>query len=120
LTLQQKRDCTLVLKGVIALSSTRFPRGTKSPMLDAIARAPIWAGGVDYGHGTGHGVGAEVHENPRVGPKAPEILQPGLAITVEAGIYLDGRFGVRIEDLVLITKAGHENLYRSSKELISV
>ena len=53
----QRSDFTLVLEGVIALSSARFPRGTRSPMLDALARAPIWAAGIDYGHGTGHGVG---------------------------------------------------------------
>jgi Xaa-Pro aminopeptidase len=90
--------------------------------VDAASRGVIARAGYakQFGHGTGHGVGAEVHEDPRVGPKAPETLQPGLAITVEPGIYLDGRFGVRIEDLVLITGTGHENLYRSSKALITV
>jgi Xaa-Pro aminopeptidase len=96
--------------------------GRKAGDVDAASRGVIARAGYakQFGHGTGHGVGAEVHENPRVGPKAPETLQPGLAITVEPGIYLDGRFGVRIEDLVLITKAGHENLYRTTKELITV
>jgi Xaa-Pro aminopeptidase len=90
--------------------------------VDAASRGLITKAGygAQFGHGTGHGVGAEVHENPRVGPKAPDKLEPGVAITVEPGIYLDGRFGVRIEDLVLITKTGHENLYRSSKALITV
>jgi Xaa-Pro aminopeptidase len=76
--------------------------------------------GKKFGHGTGHGVGMEVHEDPRVGPKAPEILKPGMAITVEPGIYLEGKFGVRIEDLVLVTKTGHENMYRTTKDLIVI
>ena len=67
-----KRDYTLVLKGTMALSRTRFPRGTLGPMLDAIARAPLWAEGLDFGHGTGHGVGyfLNVHEGPQSISKA--------------------------------------------------
>jgi Xaa-Pro aminopeptidase len=102
-----KRDCTLVLKGMIALSSVRFPRGTKSPMLDAIARAPIWAAGVDYGHGTGHGVGyfLNVHEGPQViscfaQPEPHTAMEPGMITSNEPGIYRPGKWGVRIENLV--------------------
>ena len=105
---QQKRDCALVLKGLIALSSTHFPRGTKSPMLDAIARAPIWAGGVDYGHGTGHGVGyfLNVHEGPQSIscyslPDAHTAMQPGMITSIEPGTYRPGQWGVRFENLVL-------------------
>jgi len=108
LSAQQKRDCTLVLKGLIALSSTRFPRGTKSPMLDAIARAPIWAGGVDYGHGTGHGVGyfLNVHEGPQSiscysPPEAHTAMEPGMITSIEPGTYRPGQWGVRFENLVL-------------------
>jgi Xaa-Pro aminopeptidase len=103
-----KRDVTLVLKGLIALSSTQFPKGTKSPMLDAIARAPLWAAGIDFGHGTGHGVGffLNVHEGPQsISPSAmPEphtAMEPGMITSIEPGIYRPGRWGIRIENLVL-------------------
>ncbi|HEY5800438.1 MAG TPA: aminopeptidase P family protein [Burkholderiaceae bacterium] len=112
ITAEHKRDYTLVLKGVIALSSTQFPRGTRSPMLDAIARAPIWAAGIDYGHGTGHGVGyfMNVHEGPQsISPTAmPEphtAMEPGMITSIEPGIYRPGRWGIRIENLVLNTAA---------------
>ncbi len=104
----QRRDFTLVLKGLIALSSTQFPRGTKSPMLDAIARAPIWAAGMDYAHGTGHGVGffLNVHEGPQsisasAMPEPTTAMEPGMLTSIEPGIYRPGRWGVRIENLVL-------------------
>jgi Xaa-Pro aminopeptidase len=104
----QKRDFTLVLKGLIALSSARFPRGTRSPLLDAIARAPIWAAGIDYGHGTGHGVGyfLNVHEGPQsispsTAPDPHTAMEPGMITSIEPGIYRPGRWGIRIENLVL-------------------
>jgi Xaa-Pro aminopeptidase len=104
----QKRDFTLVLKGVIALSSAQFPRGTRSPMLDALARAPIWAAGIDYGHGTGHGVGyfLNVHEGPQsisatTMPEPHTAMEPGMITSIEPGIYRPGRWGIRIENLVL-------------------
>jgi len=103
----QRRDYTLVLKGTLALSRTRFPRGTLSPMLDAIARAPLWEHGLDYGHGTGHGVGyfLNVHEGPQSISKAiPEpqmAMEPGMITSIEPGLYRGGQWGVRIENLVL-------------------
>jgi len=104
----QKRDFTLVLKGMINLSVARFPRGTKGPMLDALARAPIWAAGIDYGHGTGHGVGyfMNVHEGPQVisptaMPEAHTAMEPGMITSNEPGIYRPGQWGIRIENLVL-------------------
>jgi Xaa-Pro aminopeptidase len=106
-TAAQKRDYTLVLKGTMALSRTRFPRGTPSPMLDAIARAPLWAHGLDYGHGTGHGVGyfLNVHEGPQSISKAiaePAMaMEPGMITSIEPGLYRPGQWGVRIENLVL-------------------
>ena len=108
ITAEHRRDFTLVLKGMIALSATKFPKGTKSPMLDAIARAPIWAAGIDFGHGTGHGVGffLNVHEGPQsISPSAmPEphtAMEEGMITSIEPGIYRPGRWGIRIENLVL-------------------
>jgi Xaa-Pro aminopeptidase len=103
----QRRDYTLVLKGTLALSRTRFPRGTLSPMLDAIARAPLWEQGLDYGHGTGHGVGyfLNVHEGPqsisKAIPDAHMAMQPGMVTSIEPGLYRPGQWGVRIENLVM-------------------
>ncbi|OEZ95948.1 aminopeptidase YpdF [Duganella phyllosphaerae] len=109
-----KRDFTLVLKGLIALSSAHFPRGTRSPMLDAIARAPLWAAGLDYGHGTGHGVGyfLNVHEGPQsISPSAmPEphtAMEAGMITSIEPGLYRTGQWGIRLENLVLNRTAGH-------------
>jgi Xaa-Pro aminopeptidase len=103
----QRRDYTLVLKGTMALSRTRFPRGTLSPMLDAIARAPLWEYGLDYGHGTGHGVGyfLNVHEGPQsISKTVPEphmAMEPGMVTSIEPGLYRPGQWGVRIENLVM-------------------
>jgi Xaa-Pro aminopeptidase len=102
-----KRDYTLVLKGTLALSRTRFPRGTLAPMLDAIARAPLWEQGLDYGHGTGHGVGyfLNVHEGPqsisKAVPDAHMAMEPGMITSIEPGLYRPGQWGIRIENLVL-------------------
>lgn len=102
-----KRDYTLVLKGTMALSRTRFPRGTLSPMLDAIARAPIWAESLEFGHGTGHGVGyfLNVHEGPqsisKAIPDATMAMEPGMITSIEPGLYRDGQWGIRIENLVM-------------------
>ena len=110
---QQKQDCTRVLKGMIALSRATFPRGVLSPLLDAIARAPIWADQVDYGHGTGHGVGyfMNVHEGPQViayqaAPAPQTAMQAGMISSIEPGTYRPGQWGVRIENLVVNREAG--------------
>ncbi|WP_116135378.1 aminopeptidase P family protein [Trinickia diaoshuihuensis] len=104
----QRRDFTIVLKSMIALSRARFPRGIRSPALDAIARAPMWEAGFDYGHGTGHGVGyfLNVHEGPQViahyaQPEPHTAMEAGMITSVEPGVYRTGRWGVRIENLVL-------------------
>ncbi|MGH8182211.1 MAG: aminopeptidase family protein P, partial [Rhodanobacteraceae bacterium] len=112
-TPEQRRDVTLVLKGVIALSSAKFPRGASGQQLDALARAPIWAAGVDYGHGTGHGVGycLNVHEGPQsIRPPRSgqhlEAMDVGMITSIEPGIYKPGRHGVRIENLAATIPAG--------------
>ncbi|MGD9835344.1 MAG: aminopeptidase P family protein [Piscinibacter sp.] len=108
----QRRDYTLVLKGTMALSRTKFPRGTLSPMLDAIARAPLWEHGLEYGHGTGHGVGyfLNVHEGPqtisKALPDAHMAMEPGMITSIEPGLYRPGQWGIRIENLVLNVPAG--------------
>ena len=107
ITAEHRRDYTLVLKGTLALSRTRFPRGTLSPLLDAIARAPLWQHGLDYGHGTGHGVGyfLNVHEGPqsisKTVPDAHMAMEPGMITSIEPGLYRPGKWGIRIENLVL-------------------
>jgi Xaa-Pro aminopeptidase len=107
-TAEQRRDFTLVLKGMIQLSRLQFPRGTKSPLIDAVARAPIWAAGIEFGHGTGHGVGyfLNVHEGPHgitphLAPEPATAMEPGMITSNEPGIYRPGRWGVRIENLLL-------------------
>jgi Xaa-Pro aminopeptidase len=111
---EQCRDFTLVLKGMIQLSQAQFPRGTRAPLLDSLARAPIWAAGVDYGHGTGHGVGyfLNVHEGPHaisplLAPEPQTALEPGMITSDEPGIYRPGRWGVRIENLLAVVPAGN-------------
>lgn len=103
-----RRDFTIVLKAMMALSRARFPRGIRSPMLDAIARAPMWAAGLDYGHGTGHGVGyfLNVHEGPQVishyaAAEPHTAMEEGMITSVEPGVYRPGKWGVRIENLVV-------------------
>ncbi|MCW7536643.1 aminopeptidase P family protein [Aquabacterium sp. A7-Y] len=104
----QKRDFTLVLKAMMAMSRARFPRGIRSPLLDAIARAPLWAEGLDYGHGTGHGVGyfLNVHEGPQVlsynaSPDPHTAMEPGMVTSIEPGLYRPGQWGIRIENLAM-------------------
>ncbi|MEQ9556636.1 MAG: aminopeptidase P family protein [Rhodospirillales bacterium] len=100
---------TLVLKGHIALARARFPKGTTGSQLDPLARQFLWAEGLDFDHGTGHGVGSylSVHEGPQRISKAPSTvaLEPGMVISNEPGYYKTGAYGIRIENLVLVTEA---------------
>tara|TARA_B110000438_G_C15809650_1_gene649040 strand:- start:660 stop:2474 length:1815 start_codon:yes stop_codon:yes gene_type:complete len=108
-TAEQKRRFTQVLKGHIALATARFPEGTTGGQLDGFARAALWADGVDYDHGTGHGVGAYlgVHEGPqRIGKAgAGPALKPGMVVSNEPGYYKTGGYGIRIENLVVVQEA---------------
>ena len=112
-----RRDYTLVLKGTMNLSRARFPRGTLSPMLDSLARAPLWAEGIEFGHGTGHGVGyfLNVHEGPQSISKAiaePHMaMEPGMITSIEPGVYRPGQWGVRIENLVLNVPAATDGVF---------
>jgi Xaa-Pro aminopeptidase len=93
--------------------------GVSGPDADAVARELITAAGhgEQFGHGLGHGVGVEVHEAPRLGLRSEDTLEQGDVVTVEPGVYVPGRFGVRIEDLVVVTAEGHRNLSSLTKEL---
>lgn len=99
---------TLVLKGMIALSLARFPVGTNGAQLDILARQFLWQAGLDFDHGTGHGVGSYlcVHEGPaRIAKSGSVPLQAGMILSNEPGFYKQGAFGIRIENLVAVTKA---------------
>lgn len=99
----QKEMFTLVLKASIRGLSARLRRGTLGMQLDAMVRAPLWQAGVDYAHGTGHGIGINVHEfPPRIGPTSPSELKEGQVFSIEPGIYVEGLGGVRIENLATI------------------
>jgi Xaa-Pro aminopeptidase len=106
-----KRDVTMVLKAHVAMTTLRFPRGTLSTMLDAVARVPMWQEGMDYAHGTGHGVGycLGVHEGPQTFrqaiPDPAMAMEPGMVMSIEPALYRPGQWGVRIENLVLVAPA---------------
>jgi Xaa-Pro aminopeptidase len=99
---------TRVLKGHIALGSARFPEGTTGSELDVLARQYLWAIGLDYNHGTGHGVGSYlgVHEGPQgIHRRSKVPLKPGMIVSNEPGYYKSGAYGIRIENLVVVTEA---------------
>lgn len=102
---REKHDYTLVLKGHIALSRALYPEGTRGYQLDILARQPLWNAGLNYGHGTGHGVGyiLNVHEGPQRISSHPvdEVLKPGMITSNEPGIYREGEHGIRIENLIM-------------------
>lgn len=104
-TAEQQRMFTLVLQGAIAGMSARIPVGSTGEQLDALVRRPLWQAGLDYGHGTGHGVGVNVHESPprvAIGARVP--LEAGQVFSIEPGVYLPDVGGVRIENLVTLVE----------------
>ena len=105
-TAEMKDRFTRVLKGHIALATARFPEGTIGMQLDTLARRPLWEAGLDYDHGTGHGVGSylSVHEGPQNISKKPvlQALKPGMICSNEPGFYKTGAFGIRIENLIVV------------------
>lgn len=99
---------TLVLKGHIALAMARFPKGTSGAQLDVLARQALWQSGLDFDHGTGHGVGSYlgVHEGPQgISKRSMAVLEPGMIVSNEPGYYKTGAYGIRIENLVLVKEA---------------
>lgn len=104
-TAEQRRLFTLVLKGAIAGMRARLPVGATGEQLDALVRQPLWQAGLDYGHGTGHGVGVNVHESPpRVTIGSRTVLEPGQVFSIEPGLYLPDFGGIRIENLCTIVE----------------
>ena len=107
-TAEMRHRYTLVLQGHLALGRVRFPAGTTGSSLDPLARAPLWAAGLDYDHGTGHGVGSYlgVHEGPQRIAKTPNTvaLKPGMIVSNEPGYYKEGAYGIRIENLQFVTE----------------
>uniref|UniRef100_A0A6Q2YE10 Xaa-Pro aminopeptidase 1 n=1 Tax=Esox lucius TaxID=8010 RepID=A0A6Q2YE10_ESOLU len=118
----EKETFTYVLKGHIAVSAAVFPNGTKGHLLDSFARQALWESGLDYLHGTGHGVGCflNVHEGPcGISYKtfADEPLEAGMIVSDEPGYYEDGSFGIRIENVVLVVPANPKYNYRNKGSL---
>jgi len=119
ITQAQKEDFTRVLKGMIALSRAVFPEGASGTVLDALARQPLWQHGLDYGHGTGHGVGyfINVHEGPqsiawRAHIRPESKLHAGMVTSNEPGLYRPGQWGIRIENLMACVPAQHTEFGR--------
>ncbi len=106
-TPEMRERNTRVLKGHIAISCAVFPKGVSGAQLDAFARAPLWEAGLDFDHGTGHGVGSylSVHEGPqRLSKLGTTPLEPGMILSNEPGYYKPGAYGIRIENLVVVEK----------------
>ena len=108
-TQEMKENFTLVLKGHIAVAAARFPFGTTGAQIDTLARMPLWQRGLDYAHGTGHGVGCylSVHEEAAsISTRGADPIEPGMILSNEPGYNKEGEYGIRIENLLLAHEAG--------------
>jgi Xaa-Pro aminopeptidase len=106
-TQEMRRHYTLVLKGHIGIATARFPAGTRGVDIDGFARRALWAAGLNYGHGTGHGIGSflSVHEGPQsISPNGMVALEPGMIVSNEPGYYREGHYGIRLENLCAVTE----------------
>jgi Xaa-Pro aminopeptidase len=116
---EEEREVYELVRGAqeAALAATRA--SVEAVAVDSAARDPIAAAGHgdEFGHGVGHGVGIEVHEAPRLAQRSEDVLEAGNVVTIEPGVYVSGRFGVRIEDLVAVTEQGYDNFSGLTKEL---
>ena len=119
-TAEMKRHYGLVLKSHIAIAAARFPAGTRGQDLDPFARGPLWAAGLDFDHGTGHGVGSylSVHEGPqRISRLGTEELEPGMILSNEPGYYREDAYGIRLENLILVRPA--EEIEGGERKMLS-
>jgi Xaa-Pro aminopeptidase len=119
-TQEMRERFTLVLKGHIAVATTRFPKGTTGAQIDAFARRALWHYGLDFDHGTGHGIGSylSVHEGPQSLSKRSAVpLEPGMIVSNEPGYYKAGAYGIRIENLMLVTPL--EPVLKGDREMMS-
>ena len=118
-TAEMRRHYGIVLKAHIAIASARFPEGTRGQDLDPYARGPLWAAGLDFDHGTGHGVGSylSVHEGPQnLSRRGTVDFEPGMILSNEPGYYREGHYGIRLENLILVTPP--ENIEGGERKML--
>ena len=118
---EQEKVYNLVLDAQLAAIDA-VKAGIPCNSVDAVARDMIYGAGYEgkFGHGLGHSLGLEIHENPIFSPLCSDLTEAGIVMSVEPGIYLDGQFGVRIEDIVMVTEDGCEVITKSEKKLITL
>jgi Xaa-Pro aminopeptidase len=118
----EAREAYELVQSAQAAATAAVAAGAEANAVDAAARDEIERAGrgEEFGHGTGHGVGLEVHEAPRIAPKVETALEAGNVVTIEPGVYVPGKFGIRIEDMALVTADGADSFTKVPHELITV